>query len=471
MRITKLPPLSRRSWLLGSAGAVISLPWLEAMSSKAEAQASASPARFMVMFAGLSTHTATFIAPPAFGPNYPLAPALAPLGVHGVQGDVSVISGLLMPTIGPGSYAGEWHANNMGPLLSGVSTPGVDNRALRPVPRGPTADQLVVDSLAGNARFRSLELRVQPEPYRENTESAGTLSYRMGPGGLQANTPQASPSQAFKSLFGGQVGGNPEDPALLARLAQGRSVLDLVEKRSTALLNRLGTADQQRLERHLDEVRAIEARLMTIEALPGGVCRAPMQPPPDPGVASGPATNANGDARIVGFGDENARALVMTDLLHMALTCDMTRTATLAYTFAQCFIDSFLLLGRGGRDLHQLGHAGGTAEDITAAIAWHTDHFSRLVKLMKDTPEGNGNLLTNTAMVLLFEGGGNGGDPHTGEHMVALTAGTAGGIQAGVHVNGAGAHPVSVLISAMQAVGRQSEQMGEVTGGIPGLRA
>jgi hypothetical protein len=441
------------------------------MTPKAEAQGAASPTRFMVMFAGLSTHTDTLIAPAAFGPNYPLALALAPLGVNGVQGDISVVSALHLPTSGAGSYAGNWHANNMGPLISGVSTGGVESRALRPVPKGPTADQLVADSLAGNARFRSLELRVQPEPYRENTESAGTLSYREGAGGLQANSPQASPTQAFKSLFGGQAVGRPDDPAFMQRLAQGRSVLDLVEQRSSALVNRLGTSDRQRLERHLEEIRGLETRLMTTEALPGGGCGVPMAPPPDPTVASGPAVNANGDARTVGFSDENARALVMTDLLHMALTCDLTRTATMAYTFAQCFIDTFLLLGTGGRDLHQLGHGGGTPEEIAKALAWHTGHFSRLVKLMKDTPEGNGNLLTNTAMVLLFEGGGNGGDPHTGEHMVALTAGNAGGLQRGVHLNGAGAHPVSVLISAMQAVGRASEQMGEITGGIPGLRA
>lgn len=466
MTKNKVPRLSRRSWLLGSAGAVITLPWLEAMVPEARAQV-VSPTRFLICFAGLSTHNPTLIAPTKLGANYDLAPALRPLGQFAVQGDVSVVSELLMPSSGPGSWAGKWHCNNLGPLISGVSTPG-EARQTSPIPKGPTADQLVADRLAGNARFRSLELRVQPEVYRENNESAGTISYRSTPGGLQANSPQSSPSQSFRTLFGGPAG--KDDPALMARLAEGRSVLDLVSKRSGALLNRLGVRDRQRLQRHFDEVRGLETRLQAMTALPGGDCRAPQVPEQDPSVASGTATNSLGDVRIVGFGDENARALLMTDMLHMALTCDMARTATLVYTFAQSFIDSVRLLGRGAKDLHEMSHGAGTPEDVAAALAWHVGHFARLVRLMKDTPEGGGNLLTNTAMILLFEGGVDAlGDPHSGEHMVALTAGSAGGLRGGLHVNAAQAHPASVLITGMRAVGHPGDQLGEIRGAIPQL--
>lgn len=466
MRLAKRPRLSRRSWLWGSGGAVISLPWLEAMIPEVGAQALPSPTRFLKLFVGLSTHDPALIAPSTLGPGYALSPALLPLG--DVQSDVSVISELHMPTSGAGSWAGKWHCNNVGPLLSGVSTGGED-RQKSPIPKGPTSDQLVADRLAGNARFRSLELRVQPEVYRENNEAHGTISYKLGAAGLEPNTPQASPTQAFKSLFGGATVGAAEDPALMQRLAQGRSVLDLVSQRSGALMARLGASDQQRLQRHFDEVRGLETRLSGIGELSGAGCHPPQAPTADPGVTSGVATNPVGDARIVGFGDEDARALVMTDLLHMALACDLARTATLAYTFSQCFIDSVLLLGRGAKDLHELSHGAGTPEDVAASLAWPVGHFARLVRLMKETPEGDGNLLTHSALVLLFEGGGNGGDPHSGERMVALTAGTAGGLAAGVHLNAAQAHPASVLISAMLATGHQGDQLGEIQGGVPGL--
>ncbi|MEN9580524.1 MAG: hypothetical protein RJA70_3533, partial [Pseudomonadota bacterium] len=361
MSSVKVRPLSRRSWLAGAAGAAISLPWLEAMMPLASAQASPSPTRFLKFFVGLSTHSPTLIAPSTLGAGYALSPALQPLSEFAVQGDISVVSGLSLPIAGPGSWAGKWHNNNVGPLLSGVATPGAE-RQTSPVPRGPTADQLVADRLAGTARFRSLELRVQPEVYRENNEAHGTISYRQGAAGLEPNTPQASPTQAYKSLFGGQIVGAADDPAFLMRLAEGRSVLDVVNQRSAALESRLGSADQQRLQRHFEEIRGLETRLTSLGEAPSARCSAPAMPAQDPGVSSGLATNAVGDVRIVGFGDEEARALLMTDLLHMALACDMSRTASLVYSFSQCFIDSVLLLGRGAKDMHELSHGAGTPE-------------------------------------------------------------------------------------------------------------
>ncbi|MEY2930482.1 MAG: hypothetical protein RL033_1231, partial [Pseudomonadota bacterium] len=96
-----------------------------------------------------------------------------------------------------------------------------------------------------------------------------------------------------RSLFGGPTAG--DDPALMARLAEGRSVLDLVSRRGSALVNRLGVRDRQRLQRHFDEVRGLENRLRTVSMLPGGGCHAPQVPAQDPSVASGMATNALGE--------------------------------------------------------------------------------------------------------------------------------------------------------------------------------
>ena len=173
--------------------------------------------------------------------------------------------------------------------------------------------------------------------------------------------------------------------------------------------------------------------------------------------------------RYLGYADENRRAQVMTDLLHMALTCDLTRSATLAYTFAQCFIDTAELLGMQRTDVHELGHGAGSDEDVADAIAWHVGHFATLVSKLRDTPEGDGNVLDNTVLVFLMEGGWDAGEPHTGENMVALVAGRAGGLVPGQHVNGAGRHPASALISAMNAAGVATDQLGEISGGIDEL--
>ena len=145
--------------------------------------------------------------------------------------------------------------------------------------------------------------------------------------------------------------------------------------------------------------------------------------------------------RYLGYANEEKRARVMSDLLHMAFTCDLTRSATLVYTFAQCFIDTQALLGIQQTDVHELGHGAGSDEDKADAFAWHIEHFAYLVAKLRDTPEGAGSLLDNTVLVFMPEGGWDDGDPHSGENMLALIAGRAGGLRPGQHVATDGAHP------------------------------
>jgi hypothetical protein len=159
----------------------------------------------------------------------------------------------------------------------------------------------------------------------------------------------------------------------------------------------------------------------------------------------------------------------MSDLVHMAFTCDLTRSASLAYTFAQCFIDTQALLGIQQTDVHELGHGAGSDQDKADAFAWHIKHFGYLVAKLRDTPEVGGSMLDNTVMVFIPEGGWDDGDPHSGENMAVLIAGRAGGLRPGQHVRAAGKHPATVLISAMNAAGVATEQLGEVSGQVPEL--
>jgi hypothetical protein len=466
--------LSRRALLRGGAGAVVALPWLEAMVKNAAQAQALSPKRFMIGFCGVSTGGPNFFIPNATGANYDTKRAIAPLAP--VKDQVSIVTGLAIPGQGAGSWGGGsvWHASSVGPLLSGVSSPDNGN----PVPRGPTADQRVADLLAGNARFRSLELRVQPEVYREHNGRWGIISYnRNAQGTLQPNEPQSSPKLAYDALFTGftppdNTGGTAPDPAEAQKLLQDRSVLDLVKEQSQTLLGRLSMPDRQRLERHFEEIRALELRLGSAVQGSGAGCAALTRPGDDP--ARNTATyEAYGTSRVVGYSGENERAPIMTSLMHMAFACDLTRTMTMAYTFAQSFIDSQALLGHPDRqDLHEIGH-GDNHEQGADVVAWHVKHFADLVALLKNTPEGNGTALDNTVLVLLFEGGNEevtqGGDPHSGDNTMCLIAGGAGGLKRGVHVSAPGKHPCNALVSAMQAVGLQAGEHGELQGPIAGL--
>ncbi|HMI92372.1 MAG TPA: DUF1552 domain-containing protein, partial [Polyangiales bacterium] len=427
--------LHRRAVLRGLAGTAVSLPLLEMMLDAAPARAAVQPAqRYLVTFGGMSTGNPTLIVPNTVGANYDVKRALAPLGTLGnVKNEVSVVSGLRLPQSGPGGWTGRWHSSSLGPLISGVSAPGSAAKGNplghgSPIAEGVTSDQVVADAIAGSTRFRSLELRAQPEVYRENDGTFGIISYRRDAAGqLQPNEPKASPRLAFDSMFTGFTAGNPAMAAEReALLAQDKSILDLVRDRAQKLIGKLGNADRRRIERHFDEIRELEMRISEIPDLNAGA--AGCMPITDPGQDDAVRTTQQGVVedsipRFLGYANEEKRARVMSDLLHMAFTCDLTRSATLAYTFAQCFIDTKALLGIQQTDVHELGHGAGSDNDVADAFAWHVEHFAYLVAKLRDTPEGAGSLLDNTVLVFMPEGGWEDGDPHSGENMLALIAG------------------------------------------------
>ncbi len=470
--------LSRRAVLRGLGGAAVPLPLLEIMGARgARAQPAPPPPRFLVTFGGLSTRQPSYIVPTKVGRDYDVKRGLAPLATNGIKNDVSVVSGLLIPVSGPGGWTADWHGSSLGPLVSGVTATGRGGRRMTAIARGVTSDQVAADAIAGNTRFRSLELRAQPEVYRENNESFGTISYRRSAGGvLQPNAPQSSPRLAYDSIFTGwsSAAGGADD-ARKARLAQDKSILDLVSGRGAKLIARLGTPDKRRVERHFDEIRDLEKRIAEVPEPRTGLCALPPDPGADDPVGTINTGVVNGIQKIHGWANEEKRARIMSDLLHMAFTCDRTRAATLVYTFAQSFVDTKFLLGINkdkALDLHDLGHNAGSVLEAADAVAWHVRHFAYLVGKLRDTPEGGGSVLDRTVMVFLTEGGvSRGGDPHSGENMVALIAGRAGGLKPGQHVAATGKHPVNVLISAMKAAGVQTDRLGEISGAIPELFA
>ena len=101
---------TRRAMLRGAGGAAITLPALEIMFDrhrKSYAQALTIPKRYVVCFCGQSLGgdddpLHNDYVPNTVGANYDLKSALAPLAP--VQADVSVVSGISIPTANGGVY-------------------------------------------------------------------------------------------------------------------------------------------------------------------------------------------------------------------------------------------------------------------------------------------------------------------------------------------------------------------------------
>jgi hypothetical protein len=492
MRNFRIP---RRSFLRGLGGVAVALPALEAMTGRdARARSDGAPLRYLYVFGGLSSgraiggnSTVDCLAPDQTGLGYTADKALTPLAEHEVADEVSVVSGMLLPwaqggSVPPGGRVRNFHTDMLSPLVSGVRSSTDTNAA-----QGPSSDQVVADEIAEGTLFRALSYRVQAANYRGGNGGGGNVGRitwrRNQTGDIVPIDPTISPRLAYESLFTGFLPTDPEEQAqALALLGRRKSALDLVQHDTNRIVPNLGAADRIRLEQHLDEIRELEKRLDSISDPTAGACEQLDDPGIDPpiGNANGANNDNGGYSTDAGYSNEETRARILFDLVHMAFACDLTRVGSIMMTMAQCFMNLYPIAGYE-TDMHQSTHAhlgGQGPQALAASLGWHVDHFARLVAKLRDTIDFDGSsMLDNCALVLQFEGG-HGFDPQTGseysphstENMSGLIAGRAGGLNAsgGRHIVTNNAHPVQIVNSAMRALGIEQD-LGEVTGIVPQL--
>jgi len=480
----------RRGFLRGIGGMCIGLPFLEMFASKT-ARAGVSPARYAFVFAGFSigSYGGDKIAPAVEGPwNGVVTRGLQPLVDLGVSDVVSLVSGLSIPVaIDPpaGGRPAPFHSTSHQVLVTGQRYEGGQLA-------GPSSDWIAANVLGVGTQQQVLAYRAQPSFYRVDSDGGtdGVISARINARGqLEQVPPVTSPRLAFESLFSGFVPPDPAEALEAQRLlAMRKSVVDLVADDAQALIAKLGTEDRIRMERHFDELRSLESQLEQIDPPDGPACEMLEHPGDDPPIGDAIDPSGGGDYNAYyenanGYSDEDLRATIMTDLIHMAFTCELSRVASFMLTYAQCFMNMYTALGLPS-DLHEITHGsiGDNEEQMQDALAdcaaWHVKHYARLVQKLRDTEDIDGtSMLDNTALVLAFEGGWgfdleSGGDasPHSTENMVMLVGGKAGGLHTtpGRHMRAQGSHPTAVLNTVLEAVG-VDETLGEVPGKIEGL--
>jgi hypothetical protein len=362
--------------------------------------------------------------------------------------------------------------------------------------RGPSSDQIVADMIGGDTPYKSVALRVQVDSYRSTTSIRGKMSFDKTGRPIE---PKIEPKIAFDSLFSGlstatapapTTGGTttpvaPSQTAKLAEFAASRrkSILDFIAADTSRLSAKLGSNDRMTMDRYLTELRDLEKRIALTSATgttgptgPAGTSAGPAGPgavacnqlmPPDaiPNAGTGDAGN---------YSNEDKRAELLCDYTAAVLACNRTRVVTLQFTFVQCFMSMVPINGLK-TDLHEAGHAAGGPKDVADGIKWHMKHFARLVSRLKDTRESDGSsLLDNTALLFVFEGGhgfdpdaGNKASSHSSENMMVIYAGHAGGLKGGKNIVATDKHPAQVVLTAMNAVGVQSDKLGEISGPIP----
>lgn len=361
--------------MLKAAGAGLALPWLESYSF---AGGEPRPPRRMVAIQTTMGILPQYFFPQSAGRDYELTPYLQLLADF--RDDFTLLSGVSHPQVDGG------HQAELS-FLTGAAHPGRSG-----FKNSISLDQLAAERIGPVTRFPSLTTIVG----QGNRTLSWTRSGAMIPG-------HKSPADLYRKFF---VQGKPEEKERqIARLREGRSILDTLADRASSLKRRVGSADRERLDQYFTSVREVETRLTRAEE---------WEHKPKPKVAVEPPTDEDNRNRII------QKTRLMYDLIALALETDSTRIATVyinpaSVTPAIEGVDS---------ETHSLTHHGNEPAKIAELRRIEEAQFrafSDFLKSLKERGEHDSHLLDQT-MVLYGTCMGN-ANSHSNVNLPVLLAG------------------------------------------------
>ncbi|OLC42739.1 MAG: hypothetical protein AUH43_21890 [Acidobacteria bacterium 13_1_40CM_65_14] len=322
-------------------------------------------------------------------------------------------------------------------------TQGSDVRA------GTSLDQLYAQKHGQDTPIPSMQLCI------ENVDQAGGCSYGYSCTYTDSIS-WASPTQPlpmvrdprviFDQLFG--VGATPGERR--ERREEDRSILDWLSSSVARLQRELGAADRARLGDYMENVREIERRIQQVEAF-----------------------NRSGEPRElpgapIGVPDSfSEHAKLMFDLQALAFASDITRV----FAFKMGRDASNRTYPESGYNgaFHSTSHHGEREErimDFSKINTYHVSMIPYFLEKLKNTPDGDSNLLENTMLVY----GSPMGDSnlHNHKRVPFFVAGHAGGaLKGGLHLRAADQTPLAnAMLALVHGLGIDMPQFGDSTAAL-----
>jgi hypothetical protein len=437
MLITK-KHLSRRA-VLRSTGVTMALPFLDAMvpaQTPQDLTAAAPKTRLccieMVHGAAGSTvdgQQKHYWSPVIEGRDFEFTPTLKSLEPFREYLTIITDTDLNGARSWSAKEEGADHTRSSAVFLTGAHpkmTEGADIYA------GTSIDQIYAQKFGQDTPLPSIQLCI---------EDVGSLSGACGYGYscVYANTiswasptmplpMEMDPRVAFERLFG--TGGTTRERAV--RRGEDNSILDTISHAVARLRKGLDPSDRSRLNDYLDDVREIERRIQKIEKF-----------------------NMSGESRelpdapvgVPDSFDEHVR--LMFDLQALAFMTETTRVA--AFKMGRDVSSRVYPVSGVKTPFHALSHHGENPKTIAEFARLNTYHVATLpyfLKKLKETPDGDGNLLDHSLVMY----GSPMGDSHVHEHKkipVFLVGHANGTIKGNLHMKCPQGTPMANLLLTM----------------------
>ena len=438
MIITK-KHLPRRSFLRGAMGAMVALPFLDAMVPALSAQSKVRPFRFGAIYVPNGIYPQLW-HPDKVGSDFEFKPIMKPLEPY--RNYVTAISKMKAPDGNPengGVHMGASAAwlNGTGPL-----TKQADYTVIR---SKKTIDQFIADKVAEDTPLHSLQVGTE-----DMGTSAGacdgypcvffnTVSWRDDTSPLPVSI---NPRVTFERMFG-EAGSAKKR---LTNLKRKESMLDSIAQEASNMQKRLGAADNVILDEYLNTIRSVEQQLDRMEARSGAV--------------------PEGTSAPRGIPDTFDDHMTITyDLMRLAFQGDISRV----FTFMVGHEGSSRSYAHIGipEPHHPVTHHGDKPENIEKYAKITTYHASKLAEFigkLKDTADGDGSLLDRA--VIYFGSGMSNGNAHDRNNAPAVIIGGANGrLKGNRHIAVENKEPTSNLLLAMADLANaEVEQIGVSTG-------
>ncbi len=436
MFITK-KHLSRRTFLMGTFGATVALPFLDAMVPALTAQARTAanrPMRFAAMYIPNGVFPEYF-HPETTGADFEFKRVMAPLA--GLRDYVTTVSKLTAPQ-------GSVHLGASAAFLNGVGPVGKAD--FSQLVSKKTMDQHIADKIAGDTPLRSIEVGTE-----DMGTSAGacdgfpcaffnTLSWRDDTSPLPVGV---NPRVTFERMFG-EVGTTQQRNA---NLKQKQSMLDSVLEETAKLKKGLGPSDNLILDEYLTNVRDVEQQLDRMETRLGGL------------------ENADAPNGIPELFDDHMT--VTYNLMHIAFQGDISRVFTFLLGH-EASSRSYAHIGVPEAH-HSISHHANNPETLAKYAKIGTYQIAKLAEFaekLRNTPDGDGNILDRS---LFYWGSGmSNGNVHDRKSPPALLLGNANGrVKGNRHIASEKEEPTANLLLGMgEAFGVEMDKMGTSTGKI-----
>jgi len=442
MIVTK-KALSRRTVLRG-IGAAVALPLLDAMIPAMAA--TAGPVRRL----GVVYHPNGVIydqwLPAGVGADFKLSPTLSPL--QPFRDQLIVVTGLASDQAEALGDGGGDHSRASGTYLTGVHVRKSDSV----VKNGISMDQIAAKAFERYTQLSSLQLTVDDNSMVGSCDTGYSCAYSSTLSWLTPTLPlmaENNPRVVFERLFGSI---DSTDPSVRAsRLQQDQSILDSVTGRVRQLQQKLGTADNRKVDDYLASLRDVERQIQKAEEQSTKEMPDVVRP-----------------AGIPDSFEEHVRLLY--DLQLLAYQSDLTRVITFMYGREQT--------GRSYPQIgvpephHPLTHHQGNPEKMVKCAAiqrYHIGLFAGFLEKLRKTPDGDGSLLDH--LTLIYGAGISNSDRHThGPLPTLLLGGGAGTLKGGRHIVYPEHTPLTNLqLTLLDKLGVPTQKLGDSTGEFKGL--